>query len=788
MNRSCFLILSLFLTLTLSFGQGRQVVEDLYKDANAYFYFEDYEEALALYLEVYNSYPDNSNLDYRIGICYLNIPGSKHKAIPYLERATQDISRRYSETSLRETGAPVDALFYLGNAYFVNNQLDKAKETFESFRSQIRSERQYDMDYLNHQVEGLGRSRVIQSYPVNFLRRNLGDNINNRFPNFNAVISGDGNTLAYTTKERFYQAIMVARKEGDGWGRPQNITLDLVVDGNASTLSLSYAGDELYLFKAADHVGNIYVSNFRNGAWSPMQKLNANINTEAYETHASISADGKKLFFASNRPGGYGDLDIYVSEKDENGEWGPAVNLGPNINTRFNENTPFITADGNTLFFSSEGHNSMGGYDIFFSTRQSDNTWSRPVNLGYPINTTDDDIFYSPIGDGSQGLMAVIDPKGYGEKDITQIEIFLPRYQRSIVTLEDFYTRRSELPQMTLVVDTVNIKGVALLDPSRTVNLGYLDPEKRYTLFFGGKPFEVRDQTTARQALSARLTPTRKTEELNIITPPKFEVDTLASLIEDIIDRGIELTELDKAKEPDSTITNQIADPSQIDQLEILDLQGLTNIEPTGESERLAKILSRLADPSIRTSLSKAMHNNWELPSALLKIQAKRLAQMADSLNQKEQYIALYSKLLDIVSIKSVEAIHRQSRQISQTTFDEDFFFRLQKMKRMASPGLAELLDEAILTQPHIASFTTLWEYLINERNDQITPYLKELLELLIEAGVDGYFNLSESNKDEVYKKIGQAYSPLTGIAVVSILSILAFILIIAFLRRKRSK
>lgn len=788
--KRCIVALSFLFIYNYSIGQGRQVVEDLYRDANAYFYFEDYEEALALYLEVYNSYADNSNLDYRIGISYLNIPGSRHKAIPYLERASKNISRRYSETSIRETRAPVDALFYLGNAYFINNQLDKAREAYNNFLSQIRSDRQYDLDYLNHQIAGLDRSRVIQRYPVNFIRKNLGDNINNRFPNFNAVIAGDGKTLAYTTKERFYQAIMVARKDGDRWGRPQNITLDLVVDGNASTLSLSYKGDELYLFKDVDHVGNIYVSQFRNGAWSPMQKLNPNINTEAYETHASVSSDGKKLFFASNRPGGFGDLDLYVSEITSNGDWGPAVNLGPNINTRFNENSPFITVDGNTLFFSSEGHNSMGGYDIFFSTRQSDGTWSKPVNLGYPINTTDDDIFYYPIGDGSQGLMAVFDPKGYGEKDITQIEIFLPRYQRSVVTLEDFYTRRSELPQKTLVVDTVNIKGIALLDPSRTVNLGYLDSDYKYTLFFGGKPFEVRDQTTARQALTARLTPTKKIDDISIVIPPRLETDTLSELIENLIDRGIRQAELDKVKasEAESVQTEKVTDTTSGVDFYSLEQQRLTSQEPTKESLRLAKILSRLANPSIKPSLSDAMQRNWELPTALLKIEAKRLAHIADSLNQLENYIALYSKMLDIVSIKSVESVHRQSRQIAQTSFDEDFFFRLQKIKRMASPGLALLLDEAILTQPKIATFTTLWEYLLTERKEQIEPYLKEFLELLIEAGVDGYFNLSESNKDELSRKIGQKYTPITGIAVVSILSIIVFILLIAFLKRRRLK
>ena len=356
-----YLVFSLLIcTAGIVQGQFRQSAEESYKDANAYFYFEDYEEALALYLSVYNEFPENANLDYRIGLCYLNILGSKHKAIEHLERAAQNVSQRYSENSIREERAPADAIFYLGNAYFNDNQLDKAQKAYDTFRSQIKHERKYDMAYLIHQEEAIRKSKMIQNYPINFLRSNLGPGINNRFSNYNAVVSGDGKTLAYTTKERFYQAIMVARKEGRNWGKSLNITLDLVVEGNCSTLSLSYDGKELYLFKDDAHVGNIYVTSFMNGAWTPMRKLNENINTDFYETHASISTDGKKLFFTSNRTGGHGELDLYVSERTKGGDWGPAKNLGPNINTRFNENTPFIASNDQLLFFSSDGHQGVG--------------------------------------------------------------------------------------------------------------------------------------------------------------------------------------------------------------------------------------------------------------------------------------------------------------------------------------------------------------------------------------------------------------------------------------------
>lgn len=518
-NFATLICLSFFIIFTAAGQQNKQQIEELYKDANAYFYFEDYEEALALYLKVYNSYTDNFNLDYRIGFCYLNIPGRKHLAVPYLERASKNIAKRYSDQSIKEMRAPVEALFYLGNAYFINNQLNKAQQAYDQFLESIRREKLYDMDYMTHQVNSIKRSRTIRSYPVNFLRSNLGAPINDQLPNYNPVVSGDGKTLAFTTKQKFYQAIYVTRKEGDKWGTPRNITLDLVVDGNCTTLSLSYSGDELYLFKDVDHVGNIYVSNYKNGKWSPMRKLNANINTQHYETHACVSADGTKLFFSSNRAGGYGDLDIYVSERVPGGDWGPATNLGPNINSRFNENTPFVTTDGNTLYFSSEGHNTMGGYDIFFSQKQSDGTWSKPVNMGYPINSNDDDLFYFPIGDGSVGLMSLFADDAIGETDIYQLEIFLPRYQKSIVTASDYFEKKDNLPKHTLVIDTANVHGVALIDPVKSENIAYLDPEKRFTLFFEGKAYNLKDQSNIKEIIAAKMEakPVHEQEQLKTV-------------------------------------------------------------------------------------------------------------------------------------------------------------------------------------------------------------------------------------------------------------------------------
>jgi hypothetical protein len=178
---------------------------------------------------------------------------------------------------------------------------------------------------------------------------------------------------------------------------------------------LNKDGTELYLYKNDNFDGNIYSSKYVNDKWTPITKLNENINTKYYESHASVSSDGKKLYFTSNRKGGQGGLDIYVSEKDAAGDWGLPVNLGSTINTPYNEDIPFITGNDSVLYFCSEGHNSIGGFDNFKS-RNLGTSWKTPQNLGFPVNTTDDDKFFQPSNNGENAFYSM--KTDYKKKDI----------------------------------------------------------------------------------------------------------------------------------------------------------------------------------------------------------------------------------------------------------------------------------------------------------------------------------------------------------------------------------
>ena len=273
----------------------------------------------------------------------------------------------------------------------------------------------------------------MQYEPVNFVARNLGSPINTRFNEFNAVVSGDGLTLFFTASLKFYDAIFYSKNENGKWSYPINVMGQLGIDDKSATTGLSYDGTELYIYRDDDFDGNIYVSYLKNGIWSKAKKLGDNINTKYWESHASISSDNKKLYFVSNRAGGYGDLDIYESDRITDSTWGEPRNMGEIMNSRWNENTPFLTPDGKRLFFSSEGHKGMGGYDIYYSTLNNEE-WSKPVNIGFPINTTDDDIFFAPNENGSFAYCSQFLRNGYGGQDIYRFQLLdLPEYNNLLV-------------------------------------------------------------------------------------------------------------------------------------------------------------------------------------------------------------------------------------------------------------------------------------------------------------------------------------------------------------------
>jgi tetratricopeptide (TPR) repeat protein len=414
------LIVIVLITLTL-LSQETKSQQESFLEAEYFFMYENYSDALPMYLKLYEKIPDNANLAFRIGVCYLNIAGKKNLAISYLEAASKNISAKHKDGTITQTAAPYDALYELGNAYRINYQFDKAKEAYMRYEETLLSNDTENINFIEHEIKVCDNAKRLIAKPVDFSMENMGNMINDEKSNFNPVISADGKSFAFMVSLKFYDAVMFTRLVNGKWANPVNITPDLQVDGDIFISCLSSDGKTLFLSKSDSYTSDLYSSTFDGTKWGIAVRLNKNINTKGWESHPFVSDDGNYLVFSSDRPGGFGGLDIYLSRK-ENGDWGPASNLGSEINTPFNEDRPFLVNDSKTLFFGSQNHDNIGGYDIFKSEKQPNGLWGKPQNLGYPLNTPDDNIYFMPVGNGKSGYISVFkENDGFGKEDIYKV-------------------------------------------------------------------------------------------------------------------------------------------------------------------------------------------------------------------------------------------------------------------------------------------------------------------------------------------------------------------------------
>lgn len=423
MRKKYFLLIVAVIYSASSLAQETKDHQDSFLEAEYFMLNEDYSDALNYYLQLYQKLPENSNLAFRIGVCYLNIPGKKNLSISYLESAVKNMSAKHKEGTITQTAAPYDALYELAKAYRINYMFDKSKEAYLKYAGTLLPDDNENMDFIIHEIAVCDQAKNLIAQPVDIIEENLGDLFNDDKSNFNPVISADGKSFAFMVSLKFYDAVMFSKLEDGKWSSPVNITPDIQSDGDFYISCLSADGKQLYLSKDDNYNSDIFVSSFDGSAWSKTTKLDKNINTKYWESHGFISETGNQLIFASDRPGGYGGLDLYISQKI-NGAWGPAQNLGPQINTEFNEDRPFLINKGKTIFFCSQGHTGIGGYDLFKADLQSNGTWNNPLNLGYPINTSDDNTFFMPTGNGKSGYYSILkESGGFGKEDIYKLTI-----------------------------------------------------------------------------------------------------------------------------------------------------------------------------------------------------------------------------------------------------------------------------------------------------------------------------------------------------------------------------
>jgi len=419
-KRVVCMLITLAFCVSLS-AQDNKILQESFLEAEYFFMNGDYTDAASSYHQLFDKLPENANISYRLGSCYLNTPGKKNLSIEYLEKATKNMSAKHKEGTVSQTSAPFDALFNLGKAYRVNYKFDKAIEAFKKYLNTLLPDDRENIDFINHEIQTCKMAGELISKPIEYSEENLGELFNDEKANFNPLISADGKSFVYKVTLKFYDAIMFSRLVQGKWTTPVNISPDLQLDGDLYISCLSADGKLLFLSINDNSNSDIYSSSFNGIIWSKPVLLNKNINTKYWDSNGFISEDGNQFVFASDRPGGSGGLDLYVSHKVD-GDWGPAVNLGTEINTQFNEDRPFLINKGKTLFFCSQGHENIGGYDLFRSDLLLNGSWDKPKNLGYPLNTPDDNTFFMPIGDGKSGYYSVFKSTGgFGKEDIYKI-------------------------------------------------------------------------------------------------------------------------------------------------------------------------------------------------------------------------------------------------------------------------------------------------------------------------------------------------------------------------------
>lgn len=439
-----------------------------------------YVMALSEYLNADRIYSSCPELKYKIGVCYL-FSQEKRKAITYLEEAYK-LDREVS----------FDINYVLGRAYQVNNRFDEAIDKYNDFANTnyeeyIKKNKLHLSKFdVQARIKECKNAVKLSSMPVRALIDNLGPNINSKYSDYGPVISTDESMMIFTSRRegstggameydnQYFEDLYISYSEGKNKWSPAINMKSLNTEEHDASVGLSPDGSILYTFKGTPD-GNLFESKLKGADWTKPKALNKNINSKYHETSISISSDEKTLYFVSERPKdeygtpSYGGKDIYVSEKTVKGEWGPCKNIGTPINTEFDEEGVFIHPDNRTLYFSSKREGTIGGYDIFYSEKDDYGRWQTPVNLGMPINTPEDDVFFTISGSGRYGYLSSAREGGYGMQDIWRITFLAPELPMPPST-EDVLIASSNTTMQTVVKqETVEIKKVRLTIMKGTV-------------------------------------------------------------------------------------------------------------------------------------------------------------------------------------------------------------------------------------------------------------------------------------------------------------------------------
>jgi Tol biopolymer transport system component len=389
-----------------------------------------YVSALNIFKEVEKDNPNDASVKYYIGLCHYNLKQFSHAKESLLKAV--DINKDVKpETHL-----------VLGKVYQVEENFDKAIDEYKIYKAAATSDKESneDADALMSQCQN---ARTLMASPVNVKITNLGDGINSKYDDKNPCITADGSKLVFTTRRpettndvpdiegdgKYFENIYIASLDSASheFIKAGSVGNSVNTKAHDAVTSISPDGKQIFIYyndinDKAKRGGNIFVSKVNSGKWRTPESLGKPVNSTYWEGGACISPDGKRYFFSSERDGGQGSSDIWMVEKINKSDWGKPVNLGPEVNTLYDEAGMFLAPDGKTLFFCSNGPKSMGSYDVF-KTVYENGKWSSPVNLGYPINSSSKEGQLTLSADAKYAYLSSDRKGGHGENDIYKIDL-----------------------------------------------------------------------------------------------------------------------------------------------------------------------------------------------------------------------------------------------------------------------------------------------------------------------------------------------------------------------------
>ena len=391
--------------------------------AEDFFKVGDYNRALDGYKKLFKTSKDKVLVNYRIGQCILKVNLDKSLAIPYLEFVFKN--GKYDD----------ELLFDLGLAYMYAYQFDKAINYFLDFKMQVGVKKSQEADRY---IENCKNAPILMQHPIDVKFINLGKTINSKFPDYYPFVTKNEGALYFTSRREanqskikswqgYFTADVYSSKVVNGaWTKAKGIGPIINTAEDEECVGISPSGEKMVLY--ADNLsvsGDLFLSKLegKKKVFSKPIPFDSQINTEFLELEGCINEDASILIVSSDRPKGLGGMDLYMFKKLPNDQWGAAINLGPQVNTKYDEAFPIFDEDNNILYFASEGHLNMGGFDIFVSNYNvKTGKFEEAVNIGYPINTPEDNMQFTLADNKRDGYVSAVRKEGFGDLDLYKVE------------------------------------------------------------------------------------------------------------------------------------------------------------------------------------------------------------------------------------------------------------------------------------------------------------------------------------------------------------------------------